>query len=67
MQKCKLLLFDLDGTLLLSDKTISNRTLFSLKQCRENGTLLGVSTSRSEQNSLVYLNEPMLDIILNCK
>ena len=27
MKKCKLLLFDLDGTLLQSDKTISTRTL----------------------------------------
>ena len=34
---CKLLLFDLDGTLLQSDKTISKRTLSVLKQCRENG------------------------------
>lgn len=56
---CKLLLFDLDGTLLQSDKTISKRTLSVLKQCREKGILIGVSTSRSEQNSLVYLNELM--------
>lgn len=56
MKKCRLLLFDLDGTLLLSDKTISKRTLYALKQCREKGILIGVSTSRSEQNSLVYKN-----------
>ena len=41
---CKLLLFDLDGTLLQSDKTISKRTLSVLKQCREKGILIGVST-----------------------
>ena len=41
---CKLLLFDLDGTLLQSDKTIS---------------------TRSEQNSLVYLNELMPDILIS--
>ena len=52
MKKCKLLLFDLDGTLLQSDKTISTRTLSALKKCRGNDILLGVSTSRSEQNSL---------------
>lgn len=57
MKKCKLLLFDLDGTLLQSDKTISTRTLSALKKCRGNDILLGVSTSRSEQNSLVFLNE----------
>ena len=36
MKKCKLLLLDLDGTLLQSDKTISTRTLSALKKCREN-------------------------------
>ena len=41
---CKLLLFDLDGTLLQSDKTISKRTLSVLKQYREKGLLIGVST-----------------------
>lgn len=62
---CKLLLFDLDGTLLQSDKTISKRTLSVLKQCREKGILIGVSTSRSEQNSLAYLNELMQDILIS--
>ena len=59
MKKCKLLLLDLDGTLLQSDKTISTRMLSALKKCRENDILIGVSTSRSEQNSLVFLNELM--------
>ena len=40
MKKCKLLLLDLDGTLLQSDKTISTRTLSALKKCRENCNLL---------------------------
>ena len=65
LQKCKLLLFDLDGTLLQSDKTISKRTLLALKRCREKGILIGVSTSRSEQNSLVYLEELMPDILIS--
>ena len=65
MQKCKMLLFDLDGTLLQSDKTISTRTLSALKKCRENGILIGVSTSRSEHNSLVYLNELKPDILIS--
>ena len=65
MKKCKLLLFDLDGTLLQSEKTISTRTLSALKKCRENDILIGVSTSRSEQNSLVYLNELMPDILIS--
>ncbi len=37
MKNCKLLLFDLDGTLLRSDKTISQKTLKALQECRENG------------------------------
>ena len=65
MKKCKLLLFDLDGTLLQSDKTISTRTLSALKKCREKDILIGVSTSRSEQNSLVFLNELMPDILIS--
>ena len=43
MQKCKMLLFDLDGTLLNTDKLISNRTLLALNKCRENGILIGVA------------------------
>ena len=65
MKKCKLLLFDLDGTLLQSEKTISTRTLSALKKCRKNDILIGVSTSRSEQNSLVFLNELMPDILIS--
>lgn len=37
MKDCKLLLFDLDGTLLCSDKTISQRTLQALRECRKDG------------------------------
>ena len=65
MKKFKILLFDLDGTLLQSEKTISTRTLSALKKCRENDILIGVSTSRSEQNSLVFLNELMPDILIS--
>lgn len=61
----KLLLFDLDGTLLQSDKTISKRTLNALKACRDKGILIGVSTSRSEQNSMFFLKELMPDILIS--
>lgn len=37
MKDCKLLLFDLDGTLLRSDKTISQTTLQALRECRKDG------------------------------
>ncbi len=40
---CKLLLFDLDGTLLQSDKTISKVTMQELQKCREQGIMIGNS------------------------
>lgn len=61
----KVLLFDLDGTLLQTDKTISKPTLDALKECREKGFLLGVSTSRSEKNSLRFLAELCPDILIS--
>ena len=64
MKTCRLLLFDLDGTLLRSDKTISPRTLSVLRSCREKGRLLGVSTSRSEQNALSFIRELQPDILI---
>ena len=60
-----LLLFDLDGTLLRSDKTISERTLNVLRKCAENGFMIGVSTSRSQQNCLKYIAELSPDIIVS--
>lgn len=61
----KMLLFDLDGTLLQSDKTISQRTLKTLQKCRARGILIGVSTSRSEKNSLKFIEELCPDIIIS--
>lgn len=61
----RLLLFDLDGTLLQSNKTISKRTLSTLNRCRERGILIGVSTSRSEQNSMTFLDELMPDFLIS--
>lgn len=64
MGNCKLLLFDLDGTLLRSDKTISQRTLKALWECRKKGILIGVSTSRSEQNALSFIEELQPDVLI---
>lgn len=63
-QTCRLLLFDLDGTLLGSDKSISDKNILALNRCRAKGILIGVSTSRSEQNSMTYLNKLMPDILI---
>ncbi|MBR2283461.1 MAG: HAD family phosphatase [Ruminococcus sp.] len=61
----KLLLFDLDGTLLRSDKTISARTVEALKKCKKMGYAIGISTSRSEQNCLSFLKEIEPDILIS--
>lgn len=62
---CKILLFDLDGTLLKSDKTLSEHTLNVLKECRKKGLLIGVSTSRSEKNSMKFIPELSPDAIIS--
>lgn len=59
-----LLLFDLDGTLLQSDKTISERTIKSLDKCREKGILIGISTARAEHNCLTFLPNLTPDIFI---
>lgn len=62
--RMKLLLFDLDDTLLRSDKTISKRTLKALHKCREQGILIGISTSRAIHNCLTFLPELTPDLII---
>ena len=60
----KSLLFDLDGTLLRSDKTISPRTLDALEKCREMGYLIGISTSRAVHNCMTFLPELTPDLFI---
>ena len=57
MEKPQILLFDLDGTLLRNDKTLSEYTLEILSKCKECGYITGISTSRGEQNCLSFLRE----------
>ncbi|MBE5802156.1 MAG: HAD family hydrolase [Clostridiales bacterium] len=61
----RMLLFDLDGTLLRTDKTISSPTLDALQRCREKGLLIGVATSRGEQNALGFLAELKPDAVIS--
>lgn len=63
--KCKLLLFDLDGTLLRSDKTISKVTMQELEKCRKQGIMIGVSTSRSEKNCMEFIAELNPDVVIS--
>lgn len=61
----RILLFDLDCTLLQSDKRISKRTLDAVRQCRERGYLMGIATSRSEKNALLLLPGLCPDILIS--
>lgn len=61
----KILLFDLDGTLLRNDKTLSGHTLETLSKCKKHGYLIGISTSRGEQNCLGFLKEMKPDILIS--
>lgn len=60
----RMLLFDLDGTLLRSDKTISRCTLENLNRCRQLGLLIGIATSRGEQNAMGFLRQLQPDAII---
>lgn len=61
----KLLLFDLDGTLLQRDKTISKFTMQELEKCRNQGIMIGVSTSRSEKNSMEFIAKLNPDVVIS--
>lgn len=62
----KMLALDLDGTLLRSDKTLSEKTLRTLRLCRERHILLALATSRSEKSCGTYLAQVSPDFaILN--
>lgn len=65
MKDIRLLLLDLDGTLLSSQKTILPRTLAALTRCREKGILIGIATSRGEQNALGYLELLRPDAVIS--
>lgn len=50
-QNIRLIAADLDGTLLRTDKTISDRTVAALERCRAQGILTAFATARSETAS----------------
>lgn len=61
----KLLLFDLDGTLLRKNKCISPRILCALQLCRDRGILIGIATSRSEANCVPFLPVLQPDVFIS--
>lgn len=60
----KIILSDLDGTLLRSDKTISSFSADVLAECRRRGFLIGFSTSRGRANIVSYEAQIKPDILI---
>ena len=52
MQNIKLIACDLDGTLLHSDKSISDYTIKVLEECRSRGIMIAFATARSERGAI---------------
>lgn len=69
MNKSKILFFDVDGTLLTNQGTVSENTLEALKKAHEAGIMLGLSTGRdvnSVRNTLLHewKIDGLIDIIV---
>ena len=61
----KLILSDLDGTLLRDDKTISKESENAFAQARKNGVLVGFCTSRARLNVKEYLKQVQTDFLIS--
>lgn len=62
----RLILTDLDDTLLTRKKEISDYTLGVLSRCRQAGMFFGFSTARSECNARKYINLIRPDAVISC-
>ena len=60
----KMILTDLDETLLYSDKTISSYTIEIFNRCKEKGFLVGFCTSRGKVNIKPFLEKYKLDFVI---
>lgn len=61
----KLIILDLDGTLLHTDKSISPYTLHILEKCKARGILIGIATARGETNAKNFISRVNPDIIIS--
>jgi len=61
----KLIVTDLDSTLLRSDKSISKYTSDILKKCREKGILVGFASSRAESAMTRFIDAIKPDFLIS--
>ena len=64
-QAPRLLLFDLDGTLLDSGKEIRESSLRAIEACRRRGILIGVATARSESTCARFIRPIAPDLLIS--
>jgi len=65
MKNCKLIVTDLDGTLLRNDKSISDFTLETLEECRRRGILIAFATARPVRGVVAIKEVFEPDILIN--
>ncbi|MGH4125562.1 MAG: HAD-IIB family hydrolase [Clostridium sp.] len=61
--KSKLLLFDLDDTLLNSEKFVSQANVLAISKCKSTGMIIGYITARSPRKVKTYLKDLPCDCI----
>lgn len=61
----KMILFDLDGTLLHTDKTLSDYSISVINKCRENGIKIIIATARSAFSAKKYIEAMKPDAIIS--
>lgn len=61
----RMILTDLDGTLLRTDKTVSELSLKAFELCRQRGIMIAVATARSEQSAGKYLELLKPDAVIS--
>ncbi len=61
----KLIITDLDRTLLRTDKSISNYSLDVIKRCKEQGIYIAIATARSERAAAKYVELIKPDIVIS--
>jgi len=61
----KMIVLDLDGTVLHSDKTISPYTIEILERCKRAGIKIAIATARSEMEARRYIEAIAPDVVIS--